>query len=245
MVGKEVAWHEVTNQGGRTHNEDAVGSCHIGDRHLFVLADGLGGHGKGEVASRIVVSTLIEEFQNHYDRDSFLEKSMQKAQLRLLKEQEEQNCKSEMKTTAVCLLIDGTYIRWAYAGDSRLYFWKNGRKRCRTLDHSVPQMLVLSRELKEKKIRFHEDRNRLLRVLGMEYDRQLFEISEPLIKNGRMQFLLCSDGFWEWIMERQMEKTLKKADTVEAWIKEMEQCVQKNGSGKGMDNYSAIGVWVE
>ena len=71
-----------------------------------------------------------------------------------------------MKTTVVVLHIKNKNARWAHVGDSRLYFFKNKKLIERTLDHSVPQNLVVCKEIKEKDIRYHADRNRLLRVLG-------------------------------------------------------------------------------
>lgn len=238
-----ITWKELTDKGSRDHNEDSIGVGQFGDRLCFVLADGLGGHGKGEVASQLVVRTVLEDFERGYQRDTFLKSSLQHAQEELLKEQEMRNCPSEMKTTVVCLLIDGDYVQWAFAGDSRLYRLEKKKIKQRTIDHSVPQMLVLSREIKEKEIRFHEDRNRLLRVMGADYGREVFEISPAIERRENQQFLLCSDGFWELIVEKEMEKLLRKAGSVSEWVDAMQHIVMQNGAGKQMDNYSAIAVW--
>ncbi|MCM1161023.1 MAG: protein phosphatase 2C domain-containing protein [Roseburia sp.] len=240
-----ITWHTVTDKGGRDHNEDAVKACEYNGRYCFVLADGLGGHGKGEVASNLVVQSVFRDFMENYERDSFLKTSLQHAQEALLKEQREENCPMGMKTTVVCLIVDGNYVQWGFSGDSRLYYFRKKKLKMRTIDHSVPQMLALTKEIKEKQIRFHEDRNRLLKVLGMEYDKPVFEISPIMEKKENRQFLLCSDGFWELVMEKDMEKQLKIAKSPEEWIKALEQIVLKNGAGKNMDNYSAVGVWME
>ena len=113
----------------------------------------------------------------------------------------------------------------------------------RTLDHSVPQMLVKSGEIKESEIRNHPDRNRLLRALGLETDRQLYELQEPYPLRKCQAFLLCSDGFWELIEEEKMCSFLKKAESADEWLRLMNEEVQKNGAGKNMDNNSAIAVW--
>lgn len=240
-----ITWHVITDKGGRKHNEDAVGTSRIDERYCFVLADGLGGHGKGEVASNLVVQSILRDFKEQYNRDTFLKTSLQRAQEALLKKQREENCVTEMKTTVVCLIIDGDYVQWGFSGDSRLYTFYKKKIRLRTIDHSVPQMLVMTKEIKEKEIRFHEDRNRLLKVMGMEYDKPVFEISAAIERKSNQQFLLCSDGFWELIVEKDMEKQLKKAKTPEEWIRVMEQLVLENGVLQDMDNYSAVGVWVE
>lgn len=239
-----ITWTSISEKGEREHNEDFVGVRQVGERYCFVLADGLGGHGKGEVASQLVVTSILEDFEQSYDRDCFLQQSLMHAQKKLCEEQRKRNCPEQMKTTVVCLLVDHNYVQWAYAGDSRLYLFYKKKIKSRTLDHSVPQMLVLSKEMKEKAIRFHEDRNRLLKVMGIESDKQVFDVSKPMERKENQRFLLCSDGFWEFVLEKNMEKSMKKAETPKEWMDALSQIAVKNGAGKNMDNYSAIAVWL-
>ena len=112
----------------------------------------------------------------------------------------------------------------------------------RTLDHSVPQMLVLTKEIKEKEIRNHPDRNRLLRVLGVSGDTPRFELSEIQKRKKQQAFLLCTDGFWELILEKEMWQCLKNAKTAQKWLEQMEEIICRRGEGQDMDNFSAIGV---
>ena len=133
---------------------------------------------------------------------------------------------------------------WGHIGDTRLYMFNKNKIVTRTLDHSVPQMLVFAGELKEKKIRKHPDRNRLLRVLGARnVDLKVDYSSEYLIEECQA-FLMCTDGFWECITEKKMMKFLKKSKDVNEWLDMMVKEVQKNGKGTNMDNNSAIAVWV-
>ena len=115
----------------------------------------------------------------------------------------------------------------------------------RTLDHSVPQMLVLGGQIKESEIRHHKDRNRVLRVLGTPWEGEAYSLADPIEKTGDQAFILCSDGFWELITEKEMEKTLKQSYSVAQWLEKMEKIVQKHGEGKDMDNYSAICVYID
>lgn len=239
-----ISWSMITEKGMREHNEDKVGYRQIGQRYCFVLADGLGGHGKGEVASKLVVDTILSEFEIYSGTEEFLHRAICKAQNVLLERQKLMNCRTEMKTTVVCLVVDDKKVQWAFCGDSRLYYWYKNKILQRTLDHSVPQMLVLAKQLKEKKIRFHEDRNRLLRVLGMECDKQVFEILPQMDMKGGQKFLMCTDGFWEYVSENDMKKSLKKAANPDMWIENMQKLVLKNGQGHDMDNYSAIAIWI-
>lgn len=237
-----IRYNYISQVGNRDHNEDYIKFCVSGNRACFVLADGLGGHGQGEVASQFVAETIIKEFKENYS-NRFLEKSITKAQIELLNYQKINNCINGMKTTIVVLLVDNDKIQWAHVGDSRLYFWGKQRLIIRTLDHSVPQLLVRAGELKEKNIRFHEDRNKLLRVLGNEIGQFEPEISKIITVNKKKACLLCSDGFWENIDEKRMQYSYKKSNTPDEWIKLMEEIVVKNGDGRAMDNYSAIAVW--
>lgn len=234
----------ITKKGDRTINEDYIGNSQSGNARLFCLADGLGGHGKGEVASELVVKESISTFEaeNHSD---ILANCFNQSQSNLLKEQIKENSRDEMKSTLTLLLIDENTASWGHVGDSRIYLFRKKKLFTRTLDHSVPQMLVSTGEIKDKDIRFHEDRNRLIRVMGMEWNAPKYELSEKTPIQRGDAFLLCTDGFWELIDEKDMTKLLKKANSPDKWLSEMEEIVLKNGAGKNMDNYSAIAVFIK
>ena len=128
------------------------------------------------------------------------------SQKRLLDEQKKSNSNGKMKTTLVILYIDGTMAKYGHIGDSRLYVVKNGKIQKRTIDHSVPQMLALAGEIREKDIRHHEDRNRLLRAMGNEWDDSSpkYEIDDTLDIEKGMSFLLwrkAGGGFERWLLE--------------------------------------------
>jgi len=147
-----------------------------------------------------------------------------------------------MKTTGVCLSIIAGNCQWGHIGDSRLYAFKKNKLDLRTLDHSVPQMLVLAGDIKEKHMSTHPDRNRLLRVIGVEWDSPRYELSDEFPLADYQAFLLCTDGFWEFIETKKMCKFLKKSKTAEEWLTLMTLEVAKNGRKKDMDNYTAIAV---
>lgn len=234
-----------TNEGSRENNEDSVGMYQDGEAYCFMLADGLGGHGMGEVASQLAIETAVGRFAQGEREEAFLQEAFEAAQeVIAARQQEDRRCR-DMKTTLVVLDIEKDRIRWGHIGDSRLYYFVKGKLKERTLDHSVPQMLVSAGEIKEKEIRHHPDRNRLLRVLGTDQEEVNYQESQWVNRSGRQAFLLCSDGFWELIEEKKMETALKKAPTPEAWIKAMREIVCKNGRGTNMDNYSAVAVWID
>lgn len=240
-----LTYEVLSNAGERDYNEDYVGAAQHGSAYCFVLADGLGGHGGGDEASRLVATYILEDFKDHGEVSSeYLEKCFEESQSLLIQEQERQNRINEMKTTLVVLLADEHVMQWGHIGDSRLYFYRNKKFRMRTLDHSVPQMLVAAGEIKEEEIRFHPDRNRLLRVMGTEWDSPKYKLEEAAEHSGKEAFLMCTDGFWEWISDKMMQSFLRKAKSPAEWMAKMEEEVLKNGKGMGMDNYSAITVFL-
>ena len=267
---KTLTFSMVSNTGGRPVNEDAIGAFQGENTAGFILCDGLGGHGMGDKASELVKEVFLDclkkiqkpgsfsaadlQATTFYEKttsenmdlpaiSSLLPTSFTLAQEALLAEQKRLNAESKMKTTAVAFVTDGKMVYIGHVGDSRLYIFRRNKVKFRTLDHSVPQMLVKSCEIKESEIRNHPDRNRLLRALGLETDRQLYELQEPYPLRKCQAFLLCSDGFWELIEEEKMCSFLKKAESADEWLRLMNEEVQKNGAGKNMDNNSAIAVW--
>lgn len=209
---------------------------------LFMLADGLGGHGRGDEASQAVVRMSAETFRSQ--PSVTLEQCFQRSQEYLLAEQIRLGAQDEMKTTLALLWLEGETARSGHIGDSRVYHFRKNKLLFRSLDHSVPQMLVVTGEIREKDIRHHEDRNRLLRVMGMEWTTPKYEIHPPVQLLPGDSFLLCSDGFWEYIEEKRMIKALKGAKSPEEWLQAMEPVVLAAGKGHNMDNYSATAVWV-
>lgn len=241
-----ITFHLMSSAGGRSNNEDYAGMFQAGEEYCFALADGLGGHGKGEVASRLAVEAAVAAFAREGKTSAdCLAQSFKNGQQKIREVQMCDRTAADMKTTCVLLHVGAELIRWGHIGDSRLYYFRNNQLIDRTLDHSVPQMLVAAGQLKEKHIRNHPDRNRLLRVMGIDWEEPKYQLGEPLKKAGGQAFLLCTDGFWKLITEKKMTACLKKADTPQQWLDLMITIVEKNGRGKNMDNYSAIAVWID
>lgn len=239
-----IEFSMLSRTGNRENNEDCIGMYQDNERYCFVLADGLGGHGKGEVASRMAVDAVVESFALGNESEGFLDEAFQNAQNAIRDKQNSSREHADMKTTLVVLELEDHAVRWGHIGDSRLYRFQNGRIVEHTLDHSVPQMLVAIGKIKEKDIRHHPDRNRLLRVLGTETQELRHQKSEWTERQAQQAFLLCSDGFWELINEKEMESCMKWVKSPEQWLSKMEKIILKNGKDKNMDNYSAIAVWV-
>ncbi|MCR4890797.1 MAG: protein phosphatase 2C domain-containing protein [Lachnospiraceae bacterium] len=238
-------YHLFTNQGDRDNNEDFIVAHILDDRACFILNDGLGGQGHGEEASSLVAEVIGEKFKKDYKKEDFLETAFSAAQDRLKARQKEAGLSHSMMTTSVVLVLDGDEARWGHIGDSRLYQFEDGVITGRTIDHSVPQMLALSGEIKEEEIRFHEDRNRILKAMGTDWEKFEPVIARPIKVHKGVSFLLCTDGFWELIDEAGMMKYLKETGSAREWVENMGAYVCERESGSSHDNTSAIGIQIK
>lgn len=205
-----------TNKGGRSTNEDSAGAEEYGESGIFVVADGLGGHRLGEVASACVRDTLLEEWRpDGKNRSLWLKDVIAKANSRVLTLQEEKKC--VMKSTVVVLTIDGDEAVWANVGDSRLYYLHESRIYTFTEDHTVSYKKYKAGEITRDQICQDEDQTCLLRSVG-SMDRNepdIYKCDVPLEAGDA--FLLCSDGVWEYLKEEEMLIDLLKAENAKEW----------------------------
>lgn len=243
-----IEYATISEVGDKESNEDAV-RVFINQplaTYGFALADGLGGHGNGDIASNFVVDCVGAAIENTDDFGGiFIDECFDTAQEMLMEEKFAKGLTS-IKTTMVIFMITDQIAQWGHIGDSRLYHFRAGKLLSRTFDHSVPQLLAISGQIKEREIRHHPDRSVLLRAMGTEWSTPEYEIdcrNMKIVKGD--SFLLCSDGFWEWIEEKSILKILKKDLSAYDALREMTAEVRANGKGKEMDNYSAILVNVK
>lgn len=240
-----ITYAMKSEPGDRQYNEDSVRACQKKGSWVFALGDGLGGCGHGELASRTAVDSVMSTFRLRTVDGGFLDEAMEQAQEAVLMQQRANSAARRMRTTLVVLAIRNGCARWAHIGDSRLYLFRRGKLAAQTLDHSVPQRLADMGEITREEIRHHPDRSVLLRSVGASWEIKRYEIApEVEIKKGDA-FLLCSDGFWEYITEEFMCKKLEGARSAEEWLLQMEELVKKNGRDHHMDNFSAICVMVD
>ncbi|MEW6366876.1 MAG: protein phosphatase 2C domain-containing protein [Acidobacteriota bacterium] len=230
----------ITRVGGRKVNEDYCGHVEVDSSSCFVAADGLGGHGGGDIASKIAVDAVLDSFREGPELSAAaLDRLVMAAQNGLLKRQAEEPSLVNMRTTIVILVSDGTRALWAHLGDTRLYHIRGGRIVHQTKDHSVPQALVDAGEITVEQIRRHPDRNRLLRCLGREEELRPVIPESPCELQEGDAFLLCTDGFWDYVTESEMEEDLAKTGTPKEWLALMEGRVLERATGVN-DNYTAV-----
>ncbi len=207
---------EFSSKGGRKINEDSCGHVLDGGCGFFVVADGLGGHSHGELASECAVNTLIREWSpSSPDREEWFYSSIRLANEGIMSLQKEQG--EVMKSTVAALAIDQEKAVWAHVGDSRVYYIHDGWIKSVTEDHSVAYKKYKAGEISLEDIAFDEDQSRLLRSLGGE-DRnepQIHVLEERLVPGDA--FLLCSDGAWEYLKNGEIAIDLLKSENAERW----------------------------
>jgi PPM family protein phosphatase len=246
MLALEVAL--LSDRGGRGYNEDACGHWHSKNQLCCVLADGAGGHGGGDIASRLAVQELIGRFsQQPTARGTELDQLLRVTNDVLISQRVPGTARQDMHSTVVCLVLDFAQhlAHWAHAGDSRMYWFRQGRVLDRTRDHSLVQGLVDTGVLQAHQIKDHPKRSELRSALGIAAD--LLEVSAAdsveAVLAGDV-FLLCTDGLWEYLEDSVLETTLAQAATPGEWVKALAAEVHRAASGKtSHDNFSAVTVW--
>ena len=241
----------LSKQGGRDYNEDACGHWHS-DTHLCcVVADGAGGHGGGDIASRLAVKHILEQMAaaplTSVDEvhDLLLDTN---ASVR--RHRADGEAQRHMHSTVVALFIDlqRAEALWGHAGDSRLYLFRDGQMLAHTRDHSLVQTLVDAGLLSPDQTRTHPRRSELQSALGTDPEQFLLSTaSRPWSLQAGDVFMLCTDGLWEFVNEAEMCASLNRAANPKAWLDQLEQLVLHHAAATGKtghDNFSAITVWV-
>ena len=226
----------MSDVGGRATNDDTASIYQERGRAWVYVGDGLGSYAGGKRASKTAGDALLTMAkQGSMLSKETLTEAAAKAD-KAVKDLQKAT-KGNMKTTLVFLAVEDGKARWMHVGDSRLYHFRDGKVLKQTTDHSVSQMAVFMGEITTHEIRFHEDRNKVLRALGGENAKA--EVSEEVeVAEGRDAFLLCTDGFWEYVYENEMEQALQESDGPKDWVRRMEK-ILKTRVPSDNDNFTA------
>lgn len=244
--GMSVEFATLSRQGARDYNEDACGYWTSNQGACFVVADGAGGHGGGDVASEMAVKTFLMEFSSLPKIDKcVVDKLLYQANIAICYGQTLATELKKMSTTVACLLLndDADLAQWIHLGDTRIYLIR--RRHCRQLtkDHSLLQRFLDTKTVDTDLAQANVVRNILYAALGSGENFHFESLDEPFELQEGDAFLLCTDGFWESIGSDVMVSTLAMASSAEEWLVRMEQFVL-NEDSPTQDNYSALAVWV-
>ena len=199
---------QESHAGKRPYNQDRLGHWQSGESLLLVVADGMGGHAHGEIAAQIAVDSIASAFQAEArpriaNPDLFLYDAVGRAHFAIVKQAQRLELSVPPRTTVVACAIQQGRAWWSFVGDSRLYLIRKGRVEARTRDHTYVQQLIDAGKIREQAAENHPDRNRLFQCLGgTQTPRIELTASAPLEKDDIV--LLCTDGFWGPLTERQI-----------------------------------------
>lgn len=223
----------------RTHNEDSVMIVNnLSGEHLMVVADGMGGHKAGEVASSIVVNGLTDKFKKlesigeKQDAVNWIRKNVNELNDAIFKYTDEFEESKGMGTTLVLSIITKDYILFGNVGDSSGFVMKKGLLYKVTKDHTLVNLLVETGELTKEEAENHPRKNVLMRALGANnpIDVDIFDVD-----TDSDAVLLCSDGLTNMLTKEQIQKVLNSELTLEEKIVKL---IKKSNLRGGTDNVS-------
>ena len=223
----------------RDHNEDSVIIVkNSEDDILMAVADGMGGHRAGEVASSIAISYLSKRFSesffklNKASAVEWIKNCVNEINGQIFKYTEENPESKGMGTTLVMALITRDYILFGNIGDSSGFVMKDNKIHKVTHDHTLVNLLLAAGELTEEEAKNHPKKNILMNALGINdpIEIDVFDCSMEID-----EILLCSDGLTTMITEEQIEKVLLSDLTVEEKVIKL---IKKANNRGGSDNIS-------
>ena len=217
----------------RPSNQDAL-LVQPGAYGLFGVADGMGGHKAGDVASRMAVEQVGETLKNQRPAPELLRSAIEKANARIFQAQLEDESLHGMGTTMTVIWEDEDCVLLGHVGDSRAYLLRNGAIAQISQDHSMVAELVRCGELTEEEARVHPYRNIITRAVGTGF-LVTVDVTEQEKHPGDV-YLLCSDGLSEYVEPEQMRRVLLSRSLEEA----ADTLLQMALDGGGRDNISLV-----
>jgi protein phosphatase len=212
--------YQQSHIGGRKVNQDRMGYSYTREALLLVLADGMGGHQRGEVAASIALQTMSSLFRSQatpYVKkpERFLEDAFQQAHEAIQRYAREQGMPDNPRTTIVACLVQHNCAVWAHCGDSRLYWLRRGQILARTRDHSHIEHLIAKGLADPSERNSHPDRNKLYSCLGASTPPKVELSRQASLEPGDV-LLLCSDGLWGILPDTEIVHQLSTHTIVQA-----------------------------
>lgn len=234
---KSVHYSGLTDTGRqREQNED---SFRIAAEHgIALLADGMGGHSSGEVASDLAVSTahfILNQTIGISAHDR-LETAIQAAHHSVIEKAAESSRYRGMGTTIVATLLEKNTLHFAHVGDSRLYQWRKNRLTQLTIDHSLMQEYINKKLYSPEEARQKVARNILTRALGLLEGEFSVDIGQVAVQSND-RYLLCSDGLYEMMSDDDIAALLSQNTKGEICCEALIELANARG---GKDNITVV-----
>ena len=223
----------------RDHNEDSVIIVqNQAGEYLLAVADGMGGHLCGEVASKIAINHIGKRFKelssigNKEDAINWIKEAVSEINVLIFKYTEEHPESVGMGTTFVVSVLTNDFLLYGNIGDSSGFAYKNGKLQKITVDHTLVNLLVKSGELTEEEAASHPRKNVLMKALGSttSVEMDIFDVEREV--DG---ILLCSDGLTNMLDAEKISKVLKEDLTLENKLRKL---IYKCNNRGGNDNIS-------
>jgi PPM family protein phosphatase len=251
-IAVTVKWRVVTHKGlVRSQNEDAHYVAHKVDaktegkstsRYLFAIADGLGGHKGGAVASRIALKAIKDEFTNWHGEaaNHFVSRALKHANQEVfIAGNSQPKLFENMQTTLTAITLDHGSLTIGHVGDCRFYRIRNGSIKLLTRDHTMANDLLHLHLISHKQVQQHPGRHQLTRSVGGEPVLNVDIIREHILPDDT--YLLCSDGLWSEISDEEIEIVMQE-NNIDTACGELVGLALKAGAP---DNITAIIFRVE
>lgn len=232
---------QLSRRGGRPVNEDRMGYCYTREAALFVLADGMGGHARGEVAAQLALQTMAACFQRQAqpalaDVPAFLAESLLAAHAQILRYAQLNRLAEAPRSTLVAAVVQHGQASWVHCGDSRLLWVRAAHLLERTRDHSYLEMeRTAAMQISHRLL----NRNVLYTCLGAA-SLPVYDSSGPHRLHSGDRLLLCSDGLWGVLQEAELVSRLSAGPVAETVPALVEAALRSAGSRS--DNVTALAL---
>ncbi len=235
---------QISRIGARETNEDRAAYTRTPEALLLVVADGMGGHLQGEVAAETAIRTLARAFGREAqprlaDAAGFLSEGLLAAHQAIVQQALAEHLDDIPGTTCVACVIQDGVARWAHAGDSRLYVVRDGQVVARTRDHSLARQMADLNDMDDVEAEMLPGRNVLYNCIG-GFKGPEIELSEAFELHPGDVLLLCSDGLWGSLPDREIAAGLSKSPLPVALARLAEEAEARGGFDS--DNVTGLGV---
>ncbi|MDP9341064.1 MAG: Stp1/IreP family PP2C-type Ser/Thr phosphatase [Actinomycetota bacterium] len=212
----------------RERNEDSL----LAAPPLYAVADGMGGHRGGNVASALALQVLSRVGDGSWDR---LADQVKEANRAILERAQGDRSLSGMGTTLTAAFMEGDVIHLAHVGDSRAYLLRDGELHRLTEDHTLVHRMAMEGRITEAEEETHPQRSILIRALGVEEPVEVDEVPVHALAGDRI--LLCSDGLHSMVPEEDIRRTLEAASDAQEAADHLVELANRAG---GLDNITVV-----